>query len=629
MTNTPLIAVPGGGRSIGDTAYERILDQLRGHGCKVRDIGSRATAQCPAHEDRQASLSLRGIEGQTLVYCHAGCPTTDVLAALGLQLADLFDERKGVTYRYDDGRIVRRTPDKRFYQQGNTSGAAQLYHLSRLQAASDGGVFLVEGEKDVHAIESAGGIATTAPMGAKNFTKVDVTPLRGRAVTVVVDRDGAGAQWAADVRTALHRVAARLRFVQAATGKDAADHIAAAAAGRELLDWADFEWPDDAEEPPDSVPEDDEEQGPSSWEPIDLTSIVDGSHTPQTPSLLPRSDGVCLLYAGRVHSLHGESESGKSMVAQAECARVLIAGGSAGYLDFESDETVVVGRLLMMGVPPEAILQRFRYYRPDADPRSNPHDRAAYARMLEDRHDVAVIDGVTEAAAVFGVVSKDNDEITKWIRIFARRLAHRTGAAVIQVDHVTKDSESRGRFAIGGGAKMNALDGSAFTVEVKEPLGVGMRGLVVLRVAKDRPGQVRPHCGPFRQSDRTQEAARIVIDSTTPGRIDVTVHPYAAGSGSDPAAHSFRPTALMEKVSRFIEKQKTAPSESKVLEGVVGKERAIKEAISLLVDEGYLRVHTGPRNAHLHEVAKRYRQVEDPLSDKYEEPLPEPGAEVA
>ena len=50
-------------------------------------------------------------------------------------------------------------------------------------------------------------------------------------------------------------------------------------------------------------------------------AIRNGTYTPERPGLMPRTDGPCLLYPGRVHSLHGESESGKSLVAQAEAAR--------------------------------------------------------------------------------------------------------------------------------------------------------------------------------------------------------------------------------------------------------------------------------------------------------------------
>jgi hypothetical protein len=58
---------------------------------RVRRSGSGWVARCPAHEDRSPSLSVReGGEGRVLVYCHAGCPTEDVVAAIGLTMRDLF-----------------------------------------------------------------------------------------------------------------------------------------------------------------------------------------------------------------------------------------------------------------------------------------------------------------------------------------------------------------------------------------------------------------------------------------------------------------------------------------------------------------------------------------------------------
>lgn len=355
----------------------------------------------------------------------------------------------------------------------------------------------------------------------------------------------------------------------------------------------------------------------SSWAPLDLSAILDGSYVPEEPLLMPRCDGVCLLYPGRVHTFQGESESGKSMVAQAETARVLAAGGRVVYIDFESDASVVVGRILMMGATREQVAAGLLYLRPGVRPHATLEDRAAYEQLLAARFDLAVIDGVTEAASVFGVVSKDNDEITAWNRLFARPLAQQTGAAVIQVDHVTKDSESRGRFAIGAQAKMSALDGAAYVVEVKEPLGRGLRGVVVLRVAKDRPGAIRPHCGQFRKSDRTQEAAQVVVDSTTDGVIAVTVEPPGA-DGTDGRSDDFRPTSVMERISQFLEAQQTDQSENQVMRGVSGRDSVKKAALAALVTEGYVARFTGPRNAQMHHLNAKYRQADDPKSDKYE-----------
>lgn len=213
------------------TAYERILRALREHGCKVVErAGGRTEATCPAHEDGNPSLGVTGIEGQTLIYCQAGCNYVDVLAVIGLTPADLYDERSA-TYRYNDGRTVRRYYEggKKKFAQSGAGQAATLYRLLQLAAVEPGScvVHLVEGEKDVHAIEAIGGVATTAPQGARSFHKADVSPLESHYVAVIVDRDETGQIWAQQVAAKLHNVAKRVRFYQAKEGKDAADHIAA------------------------------------------------------------------------------------------------------------------------------------------------------------------------------------------------------------------------------------------------------------------------------------------------------------------------------------------------------------------------------------------------------------------
>ena len=51
--------------------------------------GNRFMAQCPAHSDRTASLSVTRGDTRILMYCHGGCQFTEVVAALGLHSADL------------------------------------------------------------------------------------------------------------------------------------------------------------------------------------------------------------------------------------------------------------------------------------------------------------------------------------------------------------------------------------------------------------------------------------------------------------------------------------------------------------------------------------------------------------
>lgn len=48
--------------------------------------------QCPAHDDRDPSLSLTAKDDRVLVHCHGGCKTLNVLEELGLEWSNLFDE---------------------------------------------------------------------------------------------------------------------------------------------------------------------------------------------------------------------------------------------------------------------------------------------------------------------------------------------------------------------------------------------------------------------------------------------------------------------------------------------------------------------------------------------------------
>ena len=73
------------------SAAEVLLSRLD----KVRQTGpSRWIAACPAHDDRSPSLSVRALDdGRVLVHDFGGCAAADVVAAVGLTLADLYPEK--------------------------------------------------------------------------------------------------------------------------------------------------------------------------------------------------------------------------------------------------------------------------------------------------------------------------------------------------------------------------------------------------------------------------------------------------------------------------------------------------------------------------------------------------------
>lgn len=219
------------------TAFDRLIDTLRGAGSAVTVNGDKATAQCPSHDDGRASLSVgpRRDHKGVVLFCHAGCQTNDIVAALGLPMTDLFDDPRmraayngHNVYDYPDGRKVHRKPGKKFHQSGNRQGTS-LFHADRITADTST-VYVPEGEKDVLAAESVGAVAVCSAMGAGKAHKADWSPLRDKHVIIVADKDEAGRRHASQIVDALD--GARLvRVVEAAVGNDLADHIAA---GRSL-----------------------------------------------------------------------------------------------------------------------------------------------------------------------------------------------------------------------------------------------------------------------------------------------------------------------------------------------------------------------------------------------------------
>ena len=344
------------------------------------------------------------------------------------------------------------------------------------------------------------------------------------------------------------------------------------------------------------------------WQPVNLTSHADGTHEPEPATILERSDGAGLLYPGKVHAFNGEPESGKSMLAQWAVALELTWGFKVLVLDYESDAATYVERLMAMGVSRTAITQRLTYLNPEVDPTKNPAALAAMDALLASKSfSLAILDGVTEALALAGADTNSGDDYTLWHKMVPRRIA-KAGAAVVVVDHVTKSSDSRGRFAIGSQAKLATLTGAAYLVDVKRPLGRGVIGELSLKVAKDRPGYVRGMAGKWSAGTRLQEAARILVDGTMLGRIAIVVNPPRDDHDDD---GDWRPTGLMEKTSKTLEDAGEALGFNELAKRVGGKREHVQAAVAALVKEGHITTASGPRSSILHTSASPYRQADE------------------
>ena len=76
---------------VADGAPTRtVYDALDRAGCQPRGPLHKFTARCPAHDDNAILSISEGADGRALVWCFAGCPADDIVAALGLAWPDLF-----------------------------------------------------------------------------------------------------------------------------------------------------------------------------------------------------------------------------------------------------------------------------------------------------------------------------------------------------------------------------------------------------------------------------------------------------------------------------------------------------------------------------------------------------------
>ena len=95
-----------------------------------RKVGQGWTARCPAHDDREPSLSIRDADSKVLVRCHAGCDQPDVIAAL--EERGFWDGKKRSTLRKSRRREVsQRRPEP---EQAERSAVALSIWQSTISA---------------------------------------------------------------------------------------------------------------------------------------------------------------------------------------------------------------------------------------------------------------------------------------------------------------------------------------------------------------------------------------------------------------------------------------------------------------------------------------------------------------
>jgi 5S rRNA maturation endonuclease (ribonuclease M5) len=220
-----------------DTLLQRLTD--------VRPSGSGWQALCPAHPDKNPSLSIDMHDGKILFHCHANCSQEAVLAALGIEARELFlranqgkpriaakydycDEKGMLLYqklRYEPKNFKQRRPNGKGGWVGNLDGVRRvLYRLPEVVTAGD--VLITEGEKDADAAKQRLGMCATTGGSAKDKWLEEYTAtLKGKRCVVIADADEPGRKKARIVAQALSGKAASVRLLEMPGAKDLTEWV--------------------------------------------------------------------------------------------------------------------------------------------------------------------------------------------------------------------------------------------------------------------------------------------------------------------------------------------------------------------------------------------------------------------
>lgn len=335
----------------GEILHDTLLPRLEG----VRNSGGAFVARCPAHEDRNPSLSIKpGTSQPVVLHCHAGCDVDSILAALGLTFQDISAPREErprdadewtpagpasdvYDYRDEAGNLlfqVLRVPQpggaKTFRQRVPDPSAKSGWRWSIgdtrrvpyrlpevLSAIADGrDVYVVEGEKDVHTLAREGLTATCNPGGAGKWLSPYSALLNEANVRIVADRDKPGQAHARQVADSLADFANTITIMEPVVGKDVTDHFNA---GKGVDDLS-VTWVSDSSPEVDLAPDLHE-----------FLTVVDPPTSWVIPGLLERGDRLIWT---------GTEGLGKSMVV-----RMLAVSAACGVQPF-TDERFPPQRVL-------------------------------------------------------------------------------------------------------------------------------------------------------------------------------------------------------------------------------------------------------------------------------------------
>jgi hypothetical protein len=318
-----------------------------------------------------------------------------------------------------------------------------------------------------------------------------------------------------------------------------------------------------------------------SWLPLNLADL------PDKPPILPTLGaigGIGLLYPGKRHVFSGPQESAKTLAAYLLALQVIRQGGRVALLDFEMGAYDARARMADLGATSQD-LAALLYVEPD-----DPANVDRIALLIGLSPNLVIIDAAAGAYAVQGLDDNKRADVETLTTLYIRSF-WKHGIATIMLDHVVKNTETRGAYAIGSERKVGGAD-VHLGFSVITPISRGHTGLYKISTHKDRGGYLKR--GTLAEMELSSDPETHAItcqlrpaEEHEPGQV-------------------WMPTKVMQHISEVLERATEPVSRNHVCLEVGGKRAVAITAIDHLVRLNYVTETAGPNRAKLLESTRSF-----------------------
>lgn len=316
-----------------------------------------------------------------------------------------------------------------------------------------------------------------------------------------------------------------------------------------------------------------------SWQPLNL------AHLEERDPVRPTLGGLGIVYRGKRHVFSGPQEAAKTLAAYAIALEVIRAGEIVVLIDFEMGPYDARDRLRDLGATDDDF-ERLLYVEPEG-----AATQEIILELLEHDPALVIVDAAAGAYALQGLDDNKRGDVERFAHMFVRSFWLR-GVATLLLDHVVKNADARGRYAIGSERKVGGAD-VHLGFEVVRQLTRGGSGVYRIVTHKDRAGWLpRPRAGELELHSDPETHA-----------ITWTFRPPTQEAGD-----GFRPTTLMERTSRYLEQQVDPVSRKAIEDDVKGRRAFLRMALDRLVAEGFAAESAGERRARLVRSIRPFRE---------------------